>query len=227
METTKALRMSVPYGVVIGGLGEYADEYLLPIFVTSGYRVWITRGAATLSDTLNRQIDLALVSIPDQSYLDQIPELLKRCQGVFMLIGPRHDQLVVDAFAYGVDDYIARPFRTDELIARVRAQLRRRQRYLPLPFTAGPFTFDLAVRTISFRDQPLDLDLPAFALLTVLAEAPTRRFTSTELLTLVWGRGQANNVSLLESTWQRVRQQIEGDESVLVGDITREVALLQ
>lgn len=218
--------MSVPYGVLVGGLGEYADEYLLPIFIASGYQIWITRGAASLYDTLSRQIDLALVSIPDQSYLGQVPELLKQWQGVFMLVGPRNDQLVVDAFDHGVDDYIARPFRTDELMARVRAQLRRRQRYLPPPFTAGPFTFDLAVRTISFRDQPLDLDLPAFALLTVLAEAPTRRFTSTELLTLVWGRSQATNASLLEATWRRVRQQIGDDENVLVGDITREVALL-
>lgn len=219
--------MSVPYGVVIGGLGEYADEYLLPILIASGYQVWITRGAATLCDTLSRQIDLALVSIPDQSYLSQIPELLKQWQGVLMLIGPRNDQLVVGAFSHGVDDYIARPFRTDELMARIHAQLRRRQRYLPPPFTAGPFTFDLAARTISFRNQPLDLDLPAFALLTVLAEAPTRWFTATELLTLVWGRGQVNNLSLLEATWQRVRQQIEDDENVLVGDITQEVALLQ
>lgn len=58
METIKALHMSVPYGVVIGGLGEYADEYLLPIFIASGYQIWITRGAATLYDTLSRQIDL-------------------------------------------------------------------------------------------------------------------------------------------------------------------------
>ncbi|WP_298405414.1 response regulator transcription factor [uncultured Chloroflexus sp.] len=221
--------MSVPYGILISGLGEYIDEYLSPLLTSAGYYVQLARGSAVLFDTLNRQTDLALIDLPGKDHLDLLNALRTHYTGMLVVLGPRHDWLVVTAFAQGVDDYVTRPFRADELMARVRAQLRRRQRYAPPPFTLGPFVFDLATRTISYQGHPLALDLPSFTLLSVLAEAPYRTFTPEELLESVWGRGQTHNLPLLAATWQSLCQQMPSREAtkVLVGNPHCGLALLQ
>ncbi|WP_322496867.1 response regulator transcription factor [Chloroflexus sp.] len=221
--------MNVPYGILIGGLGEYIDEYLSPLLTSAGYYVQIARGAAVVFSTLNRQTDLALIDLPGSDHLDLLNALRTQYPGTLVVLGPRHDRLVVTAFAQGVDDYVTRPFRADELMARVRAQLRRWQRYAPPPFTLGPFGFDLAARTITYHGRPLELDLSSFTLLSVLAEAPYRTFTPEELLASVWGRGQIHNLPLLAATWQGLCQQIAGGPStnVLVGDSYCGLALLR
>lgn len=221
--------MKVPYGILIGGLGEYADEYLSPLFVSAGYHVRTARGAAALFDTLSRQDDLLLIDLPASDYLHQIPLIRAQSTATLVMLGPRNDRLVVAALEQNADDYIARPFRVDELMARIRAQLRRRQRYAPPPFTVGPFRFDLAERTILYDGQPLDLDLPSFTLLCVLADAPYRTFTPAELLAAVWGRSQTHNLSLLETAWQSLCRQITGEHAdrVLAGDPQCGLALLR
>lgn len=221
--------MSVPHGILIGGLGDYIDEYLSPLLTSAGYYVHIARGSTVLFDTLNRQTDLALIDLPGNDYLDLLNALRTQYTGTLVVLGPRHDRLVVTAFAQGVDDYVSRPFRADELMARVRAQLRRRQRYAPPPFTLGPFGFDLAARTITYQGRPLELDLPSFTLLSVLAEAPYRTFTPEELLASVWGRGQTHNLPLLAATWQALCQQMPDRETTkaLAGDPYCGLALLQ
>ncbi len=218
--------MSVPYGVLIGGLGAYTDGYLVSLCLTAGYHALAVRGVQALFDTLSRQIDLALIDLPDREHLAQLPEVTSHFKGILIILGPRNDRLTVEAFHYGIDDYIARPFRADELLARMRAHFRRYQRSMPPPFTVGPFTFDLAARRISFNDTPLTLDLPSFALLNVLSEAPTRLFTATELLTQVWGRAEATNLALLDTSWQRLRHQVGNAVDVLVGDVRQGFALL-
>lgn len=220
--------MSVPYGILIGGLGEYVDEYLSPLLVSAGYQVQIAGGTTALFDSLSRQTELALIDLSGETYLDQLAALRNQYTGALVVFGPRHDRLVVAAFAHGADDYVVRPFRADELMARIRAQLRRRQRYQPPPFTIGPFIFDKAARTIAYEGRPLDLDLPSFTLLCVLADAPYRIFTPEELLSQVWGRKHAHNLPLLEKTCQTLRRQITAEQAanVLVGDPQNGLALL-
>ncbi|WP_298816629.1 response regulator transcription factor [Chloroflexus sp.] len=220
--------MSVPRGILIGGLGEFADEYLVPLFQAAGYYISVARGWTQLLDTFSRQIDLALLDLPGEHAIDRLREARNQFTGVLMILGPRNDRLIVTAFAEGVEDYVPRPFRADELMARARAQLRRQQRHLPPPFTLGLFTFDLAERSITYAGRRLDLDLPAYTLLCVLAEAPYRTFTAEELVALVWGRNQAHNLLLIDALLQSLRRQI-GDQyahEALVGDLQCGISLL-
>ncbi|MEF3273494.1 MAG: response regulator transcription factor [Chloroflexus sp.] len=220
--------MSVPHGILVGGLSEYTDEYLAPLLSAAGFYVVTARGWERLRDTLNRQFDLVLLDFPGEGVLDRLRDVRQQFPRMLVVLGPRNDRLTVIALTEGVDDYVARPFRADELIARVRAQLRRQQRYVPPPFTVGPFHFDLAARVITFDNRPLHLDLPAFTLLCVLAEAPYRAFSPEELVTLVWGRGQAHQRETLCATWQSLRQQIAPQQAsyVLTGDPLHGLSLL-
>ncbi|MGB9738594.1 response regulator transcription factor [Chloroflexus sp.] len=201
--------MRVPYGMLLGGLGSYVDSYLSSLLADAGYQVWMAIGQQVVLDTLSRQIDVALIDLPGSNYLDQIITLRADFPGILCIIGPRNDQLIVTTLESGADDYIPRPFRGDELLARIRAQLRRWQRYLPPPFAIGHFYFDLAQRTVTYAGTPLTLDLSTFTLLRVLAEKPYHIFPADEVADLVWGRGNEHRHQLLAQTWLRLCQQLD------------------
>ncbi len=201
--------MSIPYGVLLGGLGSYVDSYLASLLADAGYQVWVAIGQQAVIDTLSRQVEVALIDLPGSDYLDQMVSLHTNFTGILCIIGPRNDQLIVAALESGADDYIPRPFRSDELLARLRAQLRRRQRYLPPPFSIGRLHFDLAQRTVTYAGTPLALDLSTFTLLRVLAEKPYHILPANEVTDLVWGRGNEHRHQLLAQTWQRLCQQLD------------------
>ncbi len=220
--------MSVPYGILIGGLTEYSDEYLAPLLQANGYLARAVKGPQALLDAICRQDDLLLLDVPGEEYQELFLAARAQCHGGMIVFGPRIDRLTVFALEHGADDYVARPFRADELMARIRAQLRRRQRFAPPPSAVGYFTFDHAARVIALDGRPLDLDLPEYALLSVLAESPRQRFSATQLLTMVWGRAQAENTPLLLAAWQRLRAQLSSahQDCALVGDLADGFALL-
>ena len=120
----------------------------------------------------------------------------------------------------GADDYIAKPFSIAELLARVRAQLRRAseasgrasvvaagQRVV----TAGELTIDAAARTASLSNESLTLAKREFDLLTFLARNPGRAFTRQQLLSAVWGSGFEGYEHTVNSHINRLRAKLEPD----------------
>src|SRR5881227_830262 len=93
----------------------------------------------------------------------------------------------VRAFDRGCDDYVGRPFHYDELLARIRAVLRRTSPSLRDRLEAGAIAVDLATRRVTVHGSPVTLPTKEYELLAKLATDPDRVFTKDQLLREVWG----------------------------------------
>ena len=101
---------------------------------------------------------------------------------VIMLTAKVHESDLVKGLDHGADDYVKKPYSNKELIARVKAHLRRHG--AKETRTVGPFTLDRAGRQISFEKQPLGLTKTEFGLLDAMLRAPSRVFTRDKLYEL-------------------------------------------
>lgn len=123
--------MALAYTILIGGLGPRIDDFLVPVLLEQGYQVCTAVGSDDLLATLSRTPDLVLLDLPSANELPDFKPVRAACNCALVVVGPaRNDRLTVVTLEQGADDYVQRPYRTDELLARIRAQLRRRQRSL-------------------------------------------------------------------------------------------------
>lgn len=100
--------------------------------------------------------------------------------------GDEHDR--VSGLDAGADDYIAKPFSTKELLARIRAVLRRRvPEQTGRPVQLGALVLDASTHRVSYEDQPLRLGPTEFKLLHYLMRHPERVHSRAQLLDRVWG----------------------------------------
>jgi DNA-binding response OmpR family regulator len=113
----------------------------------------------------------------------------------------------------GADDYIVKPFSPREVIARVRAVLRRSegQTVRDEMLSAGDVTIDLAKHTVHLKDRALDLTPTEFDLLVVLMQNPGRAFTRLQLLDQVQGETFEGYERTIDAHVKNLRQKIERD----------------
>ena len=112
----------------------------------------------------------------------------------------------------GADDYVTKPFSPRELVARVRAVLRRTgtgPERAPAPVISGEVTIDLERRRVSIGGRTVDLSPTEFDLLTVLARHPGRVFTRLELLDRVQGYAYEGYERTVDAHVKNLRQKIE------------------
>jgi DNA-binding response OmpR family regulator len=111
----------------------------------------------------------------------------------------------------GADDYVVKPFSARELVARVRAVLRRSQSGNDRPVIAhGDLVIDTAARQVTLRGEALTLSPRSFDLLVFLATRPGRAFTRDELLQQVWrSEPEWQNIATVTEHMHRLRRQIE------------------
>lgn len=115
----------------------------------------------------------------------------------------------VRAFARGADDVVERPFHYDELLARIRAVLRRSAPpAVPEAYEAGDLVVDRRTRQVSVRGDTVELAGREFALLLKLASEPRRVFTKEELLRDVWGFRSLGRTRTLDSHASRLRRKL-------------------
>jgi DNA-binding response OmpR family regulator len=114
----------------------------------------------------------------------------------------------VRAFERGADDYVGRPFHYEELLARIRAVLRRSTPRNGDEIEVGELAIDRPTRSVRVAGQRLFLPAKEFELLAKLAEEPTRVFTKDELLREVWGFRSLGRTRTLDSHASRVRRKI-------------------
>jgi DNA-binding response OmpR family regulator len=121
--------MDIAYTILVAGLGSRVEDFLVPVLDGQGHVVHTAVGPTATFEALTTPFDLILVDLPSENELSSLRELRDRCGCAVMAFGPaRNDRLLVAALEHGADDYVQRPFRTDELLARIRAQLRRVER---------------------------------------------------------------------------------------------------
>jgi two-component system response regulator MtrA len=129
-----------------------------------------------------------------------------------VMLTARTDTLdVVVGLESGADDYVLKPFKPQELIARVRARLRRSEEPEPEGLQIGDLSIDVAGHSVKRDGKPLSLTPLEFDLLVALARKPWQVFTREILLEQVWGYRHAGDTRLVNVHVQRLRSKIEQD----------------
>ena len=138
-----------------------------------------------------------------------------------ILLAPTSDPVErVRALDRGADDVIGRPFAYVELLARIRALLRRTAPSVPEVLTAGDVVVDRRTRRVAVRERSVILSAKEFELLARLAAEPHRVFTKEELLREVWGFRALGRTRTLESHASRLRRKLcDGDDDRYVVNV--------
>jgi DNA-binding response OmpR family regulator len=196
---------------------EVVELYLL----REGFKVLTAAdGQAALSAVQQQQPDLVVLDLmlPGISGLD-VTRLL-RAGGALPIImltarGEETDRVV--GLELGADDYVTKPFSPRELVARVKAVLRRAQpTAAPEPadshvIAIGGLRLDSAARSVTLDGQPIGLTAREFDLLLFLMHRPGQVFTREQLLDNVWGYTFASDMSTVTVHIRRLREKIERD----------------
>jgi two-component system KDP operon response regulator KdpE len=187
------------------------------ILANAGYRV---EEATTKKEAL----DAVSVRPPDAIVLDlvlpdgdgiEVCEDIRRWSQVpiVVLSAVGDERQKVRALDVGADDYVTKPFGSEELLARMRAVLRRRSEDGDSAVRVGDLEIDLADRAVRRNGEQLHLTPIEFDLLSKLAEHPGRLVTHRQLLQEVWGPGYEDETHYLRVHFAHVRAKIEPDPS--------------
>jgi DNA-binding response OmpR family regulator len=156
--------------------------------------------------------ELALPGCPPDLVLAGTDAELERWRGQapVIVLGPAEAEpdARVRAFRRGCDDYLTRPFHYEELVARMRAVLRRAAAAAPQRIVAGPLTVDRRARLVIVSGTRVDLAQKEYELLLHLAREPERVFTKEELLRDVWGYRARSRTRTLDAHASRLRRKL-------------------
>jgi two-component system KDP operon response regulator KdpE len=131
---------------------------------------------------------------------------------VIMLTAKAQDTDVLRGFDVGADDYLTKPFNAKELVARVRAVLRRTQRpeeMVTATLTCGELEINFARRAVKVRGEKVSLTRTEYALLRQLALNANRVMLHQDLLTAVWGSEYRDDIDYLRAYIRYLRQKLE------------------
>jgi two-component system KDP operon response regulator KdpE len=188
------------------------------ILRSAGYDV---EAAGTKEEALNaasvRPPDAIVLDLvlPDGSGVDVCAEIRTWSQlPIIVLSAVGDEREKVRALDAGADDYITKPFGTDELLARLRAVLRRTGEDGDEPqITVGELSVDLAARTVRLAGSEVHLTPIEFDLLRVLARHQGKLLTHRQLLREVWGPGYETETHYLRVHVAHIRSKIEPEPS--------------
>jgi len=188
-------------GIVLNGVGMEVDL--------------VSRGDDAIEVFRNTQPDLVLLDImlPGLDGIEVCKEIRKQSTRVpiVMLTAKSDTHEIVKGLEAGADDYMVKPFKPSELVARIRTRLRRAGGELNSALTIGDLAIDIVEHTVSRGGKEIPLTRLEFDLLVALAKEPGRVFTREALLGEVWGYRHATDTRLVNVHIQRLRAKIEHD----------------
>ena len=196
--------------------------FLLENLMADGFR---TAGASAVGEGLRaievRQpslvlLDLGLEDGNGLTLLDRVraadglASRIDQDLPVIVLSGRAGDADRVRSFARGADDHVCKPYLYAELLARMRAVLRRAEgRRARGVVRVGELTLDPSTRAVRLAGRRIELAAKEFALLQALAEQPTRVYRKQELLRDVWGYLSPGNTRTLDAHAYRLRRKLQ------------------
>jgi two-component system, OmpR family, KDP operon response regulator KdpE len=187
------------------------------VLQNAGYRVEEATTKREALDALSFRPPDAIVLdllLPDGNGVEVTTDIRRWSRvPIVVLSAVGDEQQKVRALDAGADDYVTKPFGTEELLARLRAVLRRRSEEGDSAVTVGELEIDLADRSVHRNGEEVHLTPIEFDLLSKLAEHPGRLVTHRQLLQEVWGPGYEDETHYLRVHFAHVRAKIEPDPS--------------
>lgn len=154
------------------------------------------------------------LGLPDRDGLELIP--IMRGQAAIIVVSAREaTEQKVAALDLGADDYVSKPFDSEEVLARVRTALRHRRPkgLAETPVRHGEIEIDFAARIVRRGGAEVHLTPKEFGFLSELARTPGRVVTHSQLLKAVWGPGHESDVEYLRVAARGIRRKLEEDPS--------------
>jgi two-component system, OmpR family, KDP operon response regulator KdpE len=181
-----------------------------------GYEVHLAgSGTAALKVAAQHPPELVILDLglPDFDGVDVIRGLRGWTEAPILVLSGRTDQTdKVEALDAGADDYVTKPFGIDELLARMRAVLRRSSIAQDEPVvTVGSATVDLAAKRVTLEGEDIRLTPTEWHLLEVLVRHPGKLMSQRQLLTEVWGPGYETASGNLRFYMGQLRRKLETD----------------
>lgn len=173
-------------------------------------------GASALRAATHHHPDLVVLDLglPDMDGLAVLGAIRARAPVPVVVLSARHDEAAkVAALDAGADDYVDKPFGVAELMARLRAGLRRAaaQAGATAVFSAGDLVVDTLAHRVTLRGEPVKLTPKEYDLLYVLARHAGRVVTHQQVLKTVWGPAHAEDAQYLRVFVGRLRRKIEAE----------------
>jgi two-component system OmpR family response regulator len=188
---------------------------LFATLTMDGYKVLALPDGSDLSKALEQfRPDLVLLDV----YLPEGPDgfelaaVVRTVAGLPILFVTAADSMEqrLRGFKEGADDYVVKPFATAELLARIRAVLRRSGRLTSATLEVRDLVVDEDKRTVLRAGQVVELSDSEFDLLRVLARNPGQVYTKAQLLAQVWGL-EGYDLNLVEVCMSRLRRKLEAE----------------
>ncbi|HKX87839.1 MAG TPA: response regulator transcription factor [Sphingopyxis sp.] len=159
-------------------------------------------------------ITLLDLGLPDRDGLELVPLFKQQSDTTLIVVSARDaTEEKVAALDLGADDYLTKPFDTDELLARVRVALRNRltRDGGNLTLSVGDVTMDLIARTVTKGGKEVHLTPKEYAVLAQLARFPGRVITHNQIMNEVWPHEHEHHVEYLRVLIRTLRQKLETD----------------
>ena len=172
--------------------------------------------ALLLTEEQKPHLVLLDMVLPDADGIDLMKDILRIADvPVIFVSGYGKDQVIAQAFEQGATDYIVKPFSPTELVARVRAALRRqadpyRAESLE-PYVLGDLTIDYTERRVTVANRPVELTATEYRLLLELSVNAGRVVTYDQLLRRVWGQTNSNDVRVIRTPVRQLRRKLDDD----------------
>ncbi len=181
--------------------------------VAAGFPVTIVeRGDLAVAEVRKNTPALVILDImlPGMDGMDVCREIRKFSAVPIVMLTARVEEIDrIVGLELGADDYVCKPFSPREIVARVKAVLRRSQpQSEELHLKVGPISMDCAAREVSVRGKPVSLTPNEFALLKALMARPNRVFTRGELLDLVQGYSSDGYERTIDSHIKNLRKKM-------------------
>ncbi len=183
-----------------------------------GYEVGVAADGAAAIDEFDRHgADLILLDLmlPGISGTEVCRTLRQKSAVPIIMVTAKDGEVdKVVGLELGADDYVTKPFSSRELVARIRAVLRRRgepEEMLPSTLEAGPVRIDVDRHVVAVRGQTIAMPLKEFDLLELLVRNAGRVLTRGQIIDRVWGSDYVGDTKTLDVHVKRLRAKIEVD----------------